>query len=243
MSTACTTEKHVFPTIKEVANFSSELITKTATEAISQRGVFTLGVSGGSIIGILADKLLDNPLVEWGKWKVFFCDERLTEFSNSDSTYGQFREKLIDKANCHDSWFPIDPNLPVAECAVDYESKLRSVFSGELPKFDLLLLGMGPDGHTCSLFPGHKLLNETKSWIAPIDDSPKPPPCRVTMTFPVLNNACNVAFISTGGSKADTIKKIFASHSDGKPLLPAARVQPKNGVLHWIMDQSAASKL
>uniref|UniRef100_H2ZGU4 6-phosphogluconolactonase n=1 Tax=Ciona savignyi TaxID=51511 RepID=H2ZGU4_CIOSA len=236
--------KHIFPTGKEVSEFSSELITKTANDAISQRGVFTLGVSGGSIVNILAEKLLGNPQVDWSKWKVFFCDERVVGFGDGDSTFGQFKVKLIDQANCLDSWYPINPNLPVTECARDYEAKLRSVFnSKEFPTFDLLLLGMGPDGHTCSLFPGHKLLQESKQWIAPIDDSPKPPPCRVTMTLPVLNHARNVAFISTGSSKADAIKEIFSTQNNPDQLLPAARVQPTDGTLHWIMDQPAASKL
>lgn len=93
------------------------------------------------------------------------------------------------------------------EAATAYENKVKEFFPNEkLPVFDLLLLGMGPDGHTCSLFPGHKLLNETSRWIAPITDSPKPPPSRVTMTFPVVNNADVCAIAASGIEKADMIK-------------------------------------
>nr|CAB3264814.1 6-phosphogluconolactonase-like [Phallusia mammillata] len=236
-------QKHILSSVDEVSTFSAKFVVDTAVEAINERGIFTLGVSGGSIINILASNLAENPNVNWSKWKVFFCDERLSSFSSEDSTYGQFKSKLIDKVGCHDSWVAINPELPVVECAKDYEEKLKKTFTGSWPEFDLLLLGMGPDGHTCSLFPGHQLLQEKEKWIAPISDSPKPPPCRVTMTYPVINNARKVAFISAGSGKADTIKAIFTPVDDESKLLPAARVKPTSGSLHWIMDTGAASKL
>lgn len=93
------------------------------------------------------------------------------------------------------------------EAARDYIQKMAVHFPpDELPRFHLLLLGMGPDGHTCSLFPGHRLLDETSVWVAPITDSPKPPPSRITLTFPVLNNAECCAFAMTGQSKAEMVK-------------------------------------
>lgn len=95
------------------------------------------------------------------------------------------------------------------EAARDYIQKMAVHFPpDELPRFHLLLLGMGPDGHTCSLFPGHRLLDETSVWVAPITDSPKPPPSRITLTFPVLNNAECCAFAMTGQSKAEMVKVI-----------------------------------
>lgn len=95
------------------------------------------------------------------------------------------------------------------KAAMDYVKKLSIYFpSNYIPRFDLLLLGMGPDGHTCSLFPGHPLLEETSVWVASITDSPKPPPCRITLTFPVINNTRLAIFIATGESKASMIKVI-----------------------------------
>lgn len=96
---------------------------------------------------------------------------------------------------------------------------------------------MGPDGHTCSLFPGHKLLDETGCLIAPICDSPKPPPSRVTMTYPLINNAKSCVFAMAGQGKAEMVKRILNDKED----LPAGRVKPVNGDLYWIVDEAAAA--
>ncbi|MPC23988.1 6-phosphogluconolactonase [Portunus trituberculatus] len=129
---------------------------------------------------------------------------------------------------------------PVQAAAKDYEEKIRAKFpDSDWPQFDLLLLGMGPDGHTASLFPGHPLLDEQSVWVAAIADSPKPPPCRVTMTFPVINKARCCAFAMAGEGKADMVKRILG---DGEEL-PSGMVQPTGGELLWILDKSAASKL
>ncbi|XP_059608199.1 6-phosphogluconolactonase [Phlebotomus argentipes] len=130
-------------------------------------------------------------------------------------------------------------NLPLEECAKDYEKRIREHFKEpeKTPSFDLLLLGMGPDGHTCSLFPGHKLLAETSSLVAPISDSPKPPPERVTMTYPLINEAKCCVFAMAGAGKAEMVRRIIKDKED----LPAGRVKPADCV--WIIDEAAASQL
>ena len=237
-------DKRVYESKDELGVSLGDFIIEKAKAAILNNGQFTLGVSGGSIINILSDQLVGNNSVEWAKWKIFFCDERYVPESDPESTYGQYFKHVIDKVGFSDSWYPINSELPIAECAADYIKKMKSVFNEPWPRFDLLLLGMGPDGHTCSLFPDHSLLNESTSWIAPITDSPKLPPCRITMTFPVLNNANNVAFVCCGASKGPVLKVIFSKDDkNSSSMPPAGRVHLKDGNLVWFLDKAATCNL
>ncbi|CAH0383438.1 unnamed protein product [Bemisia tabaci] len=217
-----------------------EYIENISKKAIEERSAFTIGVSGGSLIGALA-KGLPGVKTEWSKWKIYFCDERIVPFDDTESTYGAYKKALDGVVPIKDDQYrKIDPKLSAEEAAKDYIGKLKADFGNvQLPRFDLLLLGMGPDGHTCSLFPGHPLLQETSVWVAPITDSPKPPPSRVTLTFPVINNAATSIFTIWGAGKADMIKRVLADKED----LPVNQVSPKNGLVHWLLDDAAATKL
>lgn len=118
---------------------------------------------------------------------------------------------------------------------------ITSSVSG-FPKFDLMLLGMGPDGHVASLFPGHPLVEENKRWVAFIKDSPKPPPERITFTFSVINSSAYAALVVTGSGKADAVHSVLRGGSQNSNKLPAALVSPE-GELKWFLDKGAASKL
>jgi 6-phosphogluconolactonase len=126
-----------------------------------------------------------------------------------------------------------------------YEKELIREFaqkdSASFPIFDLILLGIGPDGHTASLFPGHELLSEADRWVAYIEDSPKPPPKRITFTYPVINHAARVAFVATGAGKVEILPSILDTPDLG---LPAARVRPvATGQLVWFVDDAASAKV
>lgn len=234
---------HVFRTGDEVQENVCNRVEEYATKCISDHGNFTVGLSGGSVAKYISQGFISRTNVDWSKWRIFFCDERLVPFDSEDSTYAFFKQELFDRVNIpKESVFAIDPSLDVGGAAEDYVRKIREVCPGEgIPSFDLLLLGMGPDGHTCSLFPGHPGLDVKDKLVIPIEDSPKPPPLRITLTLPVLNEARNVFVIATGSGKADAVKQSLEP-TEGCPL-PVGMVRPVYGELHWFMDTGAAQKL
>lgn len=134
--------------------------------------------------------------------------------------------------------------------ADDYETCLKHLVKNKtielseatgFPKFDLMLLGMGPDGHVASLFPGHPLVKENEKWVTFIKDSPKPPPERITFTFPVINSSAHVALVIAGAGKADVVHRALGSDQNSN-VLPVQMVSPE-GKLKWFLDKGAASKL
>ncbi|KAI9740629.1 MAG: suppressor of los1-1 [Claussenomyces sp. TS43310] len=217
---------------------------------LSRHDVFKVAVSGGSLPKTLAQALLapssgPDDEVHFDKWEIFFADERAVALDDAESNHALLQTELLDR-------IPAGLGRPtvhavdaahlddVQELADNYEQLLVRSFASrdsvKLPIFDLLLLGCGPDGHTCSLFPGHALLRETDAWVAPIDDSPKPPPRRITLTLPVVTHGVRVAFVATGAGKRDIIKEIFEEGNG----LPCALVNEGAGDrCSWFTDNAA----
>ncbi|KAF9974009.1 suppressor of los1-1 [Actinomortierella ambigua] len=248
MHKAGTTEIYTFPSTHALSEGLDKYVTKLSSEAIARHGKFTVALSGGSLPKQLSAVLKHNTQVDFSKWIVYFADERCVPLNHADSNYLLCKTELFDHVpippeNIH----TIDPDLVnnPDDAAEDYISQLAKTFatkdSVRFPVFDLILLGVGPDGHTCSLFPNHKLLEENQSWCAAIHDSPKPPPRRVTLTFPVLNHAHNVAFVAAGEGKQDMMHTLLDKHL-ATPL-PAQMVKPVTGSLIWFMDDAAAGKV
>ena len=238
-----TPQLHIISDSNKVQAEVCDFICTAANKSIRDHGHFSVGLSGGSVAKIVSKGLRDRKDVDWPMWHIFYCDERHVPFSSVDSTHGFIQKELLDHVRPVAKVYAIDHSLDMAGAAQDYITKIRTLYPGDdLPSFDLLLLGMGPDGHTCSLFPDHPGLKEKVRIVIPITDSPKPPPSRITLTLPVLNNAKRVAVISTGSSKADAVKGCLEPEG-GKEPLPAGRARPTKGELHWFMDEGAASKL
>ncbi|XP_031950514.1 6-phosphogluconolactonase [Corvus moneduloides] len=237
----------VFPSPRELGAALARLVAEAAAAAVASEGRFTLGLSGGSMVELLARELPPalsaTPGAEPARWLVAFCDERLVPPEHPDSTYGAYRSQLLAQLPPPGPQvLSVRSELDPAAAASDYWEQLQRAFPGEaVPQFELLLLGVGPDGHTCSLFPGHALLQEQHSLVAALQDSPKPPRARVTLTLPLLNAARSVLLVAAGASKAAALKRIL--EGDEEEPLPAARVRPRSGRLRWLLDEEAAKEL
>ncbi|KAF7149128.1 hypothetical protein RHSIM_Rhsim03G0213000 [Rhododendron simsii] len=259
-----------------LAEYTAHLSDKFA----NQRGAFTVVLSGGSLIKSLR-KLVEAPYidtVEWSKWHVFWVDERVVPKDHEDSNYKLAYDGFLSKVPIPPgNIYTINDALSAEGAADDYETCLKHLVKTNiidvsqatgLPKFDLMLLGMGPDGHVASLFPRHPLVRADKQWVAFIKDSPKPPPERITFTFPVINSSANIALVAAGAGKAKVVNEALGGDdlsSDarriemikaGKPdvvnvapsadqsldLLPVEMVSAE-GELTWFLDDEAASDL
>ncbi|KAH7883917.1 hypothetical protein F5I97DRAFT_1969191 [Phlebopus sp. FC_14] len=236
-----------FSSSAELTESLASFIVKAQKESIDKKGRFSVALSGGSLPKQL-NGLINNPAVKWDKWQVFYADERVVPLDHPDSNHNLCASELfqhvpIPPSNIH----TLDPTFldDLEELADAYEKELIREFaqkdSARFPVFDLILLGIGPDGHTCSLFPGHELLSEEDRWVAYLEDSPKPPPKRITLTFPVLNHAARVAFVATGEGKVDMLPIILDNPEEG---LPASRVKPAHpGQVYWFVDDAASAKV
>jgi 6-phosphogluconolactonase len=249
---------NIFPDTQQLGEATAAYVAELAAETIPARERFTVALSGGSLPKLLGPALV-RQATDWSAWHVFWADERCVPLTHPDSNYILAQQYLFDHVPIPPGQIHApDTSLDPAQTAAAYQYTLAQFFTIQppaplpddpllfqpanpliFPQFDLILLGMGEDGHTASLFPGHPLLKETERWVAPIFDSPKPPPQRITLTLPVLNNARRVAFITAGASKADILPQVLEAGS----ALPAHLVQPASGKLDWFMDEAAAAQL
>ena len=241
----------VFPDAESVSRAAAEEFVRRASDAVAARGRFTVALSGGSTPKRLYELLVGPALrgqVDWGRVEVFWGDERCVPPDDAESNYHMAQEALLAR-------LPIPPERvhrmqgerPDRDAtARDYQALIARVFGhdadGPPPAFDLILLGLGPDGHTASLFPHNPALAETTRWVVAVHDAPKPPPDRLTLTYPVLNAAYEVLFVADGGGKAERVAEVLEGPPDPKRL-PSQGVQPENGRLVWFLDRPAAARL
>jgi 6-phosphogluconolactonase len=225
-----------------VARRAAEEVAARAAAAIAARGTFTLALAGGSTPRALYMLLADpagpfRAAVPWGQVEIWFGDERNVAPDHADSNFRMADEALlrhVAPAAVH----RMEGERDAAEAAERYEAELVRRFGpGPPPRLDLVLLGLGPDGHTASLFPGTAELDERRRWVA----APWVRTLsarRITLTFPVLDAAAAVLFVVAGEGKRDAVRRMLTP-PPGKPLVPAARVRPVSGDLLVVADAAA----
>jgi len=231
-----------------VARAAADFFVSLAPQSQGDTRLFRVVLAGGTtpqaLYALLASAEYRNR-VAWDQVSFFFGDERAVPPDHPDSNYRTAQEALFRPLNILEKHiYRLKAELLDLEAvATDYEQALRSVFDGErVPRFDLIFLGMGPDGHTASLFPGHPALAERKRWVTPVMDAPKPPPRRLTLTVPVLNAAKLVLFMAVGADKARALREVL--EGDASPdQYPAKHVRPGVGRLVWLVDEAAGGTL
>jgi 6-phosphogluconolactonase len=238
-------EIRVLPDLEKAARAAALELAATASDAFSDRGIFRLALSGGSTPRVLFDTLARPPFsrrIDWGKARVFFVDERCVPPSNERSNYRLAKERLLDPLRVPErNVFRMRGEEEPRLAARDYDRVLRTEFGRGVPRFDLVLLGLGADGHTASLFPRTRALDEKRKWAA-ANYLPLQKEWRLTLTFPVLNAARRVIFLVAGAEKASVVSALLTK-KPGYRKLPASRVRPTRGSLVWIIDESAAAQL
>lgn len=240
-----------FGDIDSLAKSLRKYVLQCQTAGFERHNAFKVAVSGGSLPKTLTKALLaqDDEVgkVDFSKWEVFFADERAVPLDHGDSNYKVLKDELLDKipeSMGKPTVHPIDVQYmdDVQEMADQYQDALMKSFAAKdsvkIPIFDLLLLGCGPDGHTCSLFPNHELLRESDAWVAPIEDSPKPPKKRITLTLPVVTGGIKIAFVATGDGKREILSKILDTE-EGRSL-PCGLVNEGGAEkVSWFTDHGA----
>ena len=229
-----------------VSRTAAEMMVSLALKKLKSKEPFAVALSGGStpknMFAILADDAALRNRMPWNRVHFFWGDERHVAPDHADSNYRMANEAMLSRV-------PVPPgnihriraeNPDAGKAAEDYEQELRGFFkleTEELPAFDCVFLGMGPDGHTASLFPGTKALYERKrlvvsNWIAKFQSY------RITMTTPVLNNAAMVIFLVSGAEKAEPLQIVLEGEKQ-TDRFPAQLIEPTNGNLLWLVDQAA----
>lgn len=236
---------HVFESPEDAVHAVAESITELSAQSIGEHGRFTIALAGGSTPKPLYQLLATPPFAEaidWKLWHIFWGDERCVPPEHSDSNYRMATEALlshvpIPTSQIHRIHGEDDPE----EAATSYQQTLRDTFAPSKPQLDLVLLGMGDDGHTASLFPGTEALGEQErlvvaNWVPHLDAH------RITATFPLINTARNVVILATDAGKSDAIKRVFQPEADDEAP-PIAQVHPMGNAAQWFLTRSAASAL
>jgi 6-phosphogluconolactonase len=202
--------------------------------------VLSGGTTPGTLYTLLASEFRDQ--IPWTHVHIFWGDERYVPADDPDSNYRMARETLLDHVPCPaGNVHPMPTHFPSPDAAArDYERTLRSYFGDDWPQFDLVLLGLGEEGHTASLFPGSAALRERTRWVAAVE-APAEPPMRLTLTLPALTRAANIYVLAAGSKKAGALGHVLTGIPDSNTY-PAAGLRSTEGTLIWWVDREAAGQ-
>lgn len=232
--------------IDELSRAAAEVFTNIASASIDEAGTFSVALSGGSTPRKLYSLLASDThrsAIDWTRVSFFFGDERHVPPDSEQSNFRMANETLLGPLEIASDrvlrWMA--ELSDVEACAAEYENKLRDYFQSEGRRLDLILLGLGDDGHTASLFPQTEALHELErlavsNWVKKLDAF------RLTMTFPAINDAANVIFLVSGSDKAEAVASVIEGEFRPDDF-PAQLVQPVDGNLFWLLDEAAASEL
>lgn len=229
---------------EDLSHAAAKMFVDIAQEAVFKSGRFSAVLTGGSSPKRLYELLAKEPYntqVPWNKTHIFFGDERWVLHDDERNNARMAYELLLNHV-------PIPPDqivrmsgeLPPYDSAHQYECILQEFFKNTEPQFDLVLLGMGNDGHTASLFPGTTVLNEKDKWVSTLylNDQKM---FRITLTAPIINQATNIIFLVMGANKAQVLKQVIEGND--KPIYPAELIKPEHGKLIWLIDKDAGAAL
>ncbi len=245
----------VAPDTEDLFDRLGSALMAAAMDAVSERGVFHLALSGGGTPEPFYIRLVTDPkfrLIPWPRTHVWIVDERRVPPDHDKANIKMIRESLTDHVTTPAEQVHAVPTLN-DEPAEEYEADLAGAFgmptgslSGDWPRLDFILLGMGGDCHTASLFPGSPALDVTDKWIVANDGENVTPPPRVTMTYPLINHGREVVVLATGDGKREALQRVAARHARGRPdieHIPISGIDPADvggGRLTWYLDAAAA---
>jgi 6-phosphogluconolactonase len=238
----------IFPTADALAEAAAQRIVGLAESAAATRGACLLALSGGSLPPRIHRLLTSEPLrdrMPWAALSVIWVDERFVPFDHPDSNYLMVRQTMLDHAPIPaEQIYPMSTSYPDAQqAALAYDRQLRALLEAHAGEIDIAVLGMGPDGHTASLFPGYPALDApADQLVIAVENSPKPPPIRISLTPAALNRAAAAIFLVAGADKAAKVRAALRGPYDPRAT-PAQVVRPAAGQVIWMLDEAAASDL
>ena len=236
---------HLFDDLEALSQGAAEFFIVKAQDAMAARGRFSVALSGGSTPRRTYEMLAQPAFrdrVDWARAHIFWGDERCVDPDDPRSNARMAQEALLRQVPVPAGQVhPMDCRPSPREAARRYEALLQSFFAGGEPRFDLILLGLGENGHTASLFPGAPVLTEAEGWVAEVYLA-EPDLHRLTLTAPCINRAATVAFLVAGAAKAAVVREVIEGPRDPSRL-PAQLIHPEPGELHWLLDKGAAGAL